>query len=74
MFSIQTASTGPSKMTHLRSGPWSEAAALKLTARIPSDHSWLPPPPPPVLSAPSHARSSSPCPPSTRECRPVWLL
>ena len=38
MFSIQTASIGPSKMTHFRSGDSDEANARKVLAVIPSDH------------------------------------
>ena len=41
MFSIQMASTGPSKTTHLRSGLVSLAALRNVTARIPSAHSLL---------------------------------
>lgn len=36
-----TASTGPSNMSHLRSGQVSVAHSLKILARIPSFHSWL---------------------------------
>ena len=39
MFSIQTASTGPSNMTHWRSLPVSMAQFRKMTASTPSDHS-----------------------------------
>ena len=39
MFSIQMASTGPSKTTHFRSGELSRAALRKVTARIPSVYS-----------------------------------
>eukprot|EP00955_Chlamydomonas_euryale_P061806 358184-Chlamydomonas_euryale.AAC.2 len=39
MFSIQIASTGPSNMTHLRSGLVSRAALRKSTGSTPSVHS-----------------------------------
>lgn len=39
MFSIQMASTGPSKIIHLRSGVESRAALRNSTARTPSVHS-----------------------------------
>jgi hypothetical protein len=38
MFSIQTASTGPSKMSHLRLGSYALAKFLNLTASTPSVH------------------------------------
>ena len=41
MFSIQMASTGPSNMTHFRSGVVSTAHSRKTLARTPSCHSWL---------------------------------
>lgn len=39
MFSIHTASTGPSKTNHLRSSVWFLAKSRKSTATIPSTHS-----------------------------------
>mmetsp|Transcript_33896 Transcript_33896/g.95224 ORF Transcript_33896/g.95224 Transcript_33896/m.95224 type:complete len:279 (+) Transcript_33896:6494-7330(+) len=39
MFSIQTASTGPSKTSHLRSSVWFLAMSRKSTATMPSVHS-----------------------------------
>ena len=39
MFSIQMASTGPSSITHLRLGLWSDAHPLYTLARTPSVHS-----------------------------------
>lgn len=41
MFSIHTASTGPSNSSHCRSGRVSCAASLKALASTPSFHSWL---------------------------------
>mmetsp|Transcript_17532 Transcript_17532/g.48818 ORF Transcript_17532/g.48818 Transcript_17532/m.48818 type:complete len:297 (+) Transcript_17532:6546-7436(+) len=41
MFSIQMASTGPSKMSHLRSELGSAARPLNATATTPSFHSWV---------------------------------
>mmetsp|Transcript_66612 Transcript_66612/g.210916 ORF Transcript_66612/g.210916 Transcript_66612/m.210916 type:complete len:223 (+) Transcript_66612:2745-3413(+) len=41
MFSIQTASTGPSNITHLRSGLVSVAQSRNFLASTPSCHSWL---------------------------------
>ncbi len=38
MFSIQTASMGPSKMTHFRSGVSVDANSRNVTAVMPSDH------------------------------------
>ena len=40
MFSIQTASTGPSKINHFLSSVVDDACSLKEFARTPSDHSW----------------------------------
>jgi hypothetical protein len=41
MFSIHTASTGPSNSSHCLSGRVSWAASLKALASTPSFHSWL---------------------------------
>ena len=41
MFSIQTASTGPSNRTHFLSGLVSVAMSLNSLASTPSFHSWL---------------------------------
>ena len=41
MFSIHTASTGPSNSSHWRSGRASVAASLNALASTPSAHSWL---------------------------------
>ena len=40
MFSIQTASTGPSKISHFLSSVVDDACSLKELANTPSDHSW----------------------------------
>ena len=41
MFSIQTASTGPSKQTHFLSGVSDSAQSLIFIASTPSDHSYV---------------------------------
>ena len=40
MFSIHTASTGPSKINHFLSSVVDDACSLNELARTPSDHSW----------------------------------